>query len=276
MSNLSDVYFDSFKLDKLSSSKKYSKKEIVDHNRNSTKNDKRVKKKTQKKPRRFSRPVDYFEYSQSVDQLDDIEEQIDLIIFNNKLKKIESEFKSRVPTIIKYCANQISGCSGTDRDILYRHLVACGCYCDWDSYIICDYCINFGNMRYIKDLKNTHYLAKELKKNINFKSSLFWTMNNNLPSIAPYNSYIIKLLDLNEWRFYHFGTYNINLKFWNKDNWLKIKRKSLIIKLRNYLILRGICFYWLEQSQKRFYQPNGRQRIQDRETFEKDFFHHFS
>lgn len=275
MSSLSDVYFDSFKLDKPIDSKNYSKKQIIDFDKDGFKKDRRQKKKTQKKARRFSRPVDYFEYSQSVDQLDDIEEQIDLIILNNRLEKIESEFKSRVPTIIKYCANQIFWCSAIDRNILYRHLVARCCYCIEDSYIACDYCCDFDWNKYCnKDLKkNIYMLATELKKNINFKSSLFWTMDNNLPSIATYNSYIKNLL-VDDYYYEDIYYYGINLNyliFWNNDNWLKIKRKSLIIKLRNYVILRVISFYWLEQSQRRFYQLNGRQRILDRQRFINEF-----
>ena len=127
MSSLSDVYFDSFKLDKPIDSKNYSKKQIIDFDKDGFKKDRRQKKKTQKKARRFSRPVDYFEYSQPEYELDNFQEQIDLIIFNRRLEKIESEFKSRVPTIIKYCANQIFWCSAIDRNILYRHLVARCC-----------------------------------------------------------------------------------------------------------------------------------------------------
>ena len=83
----------------------------------------RQKKKTQKTSR-FTRPIEIFEYSQSEYELDNFQKQIDFIIFNKRLEKIESEFKSRVQTIIKYCTNQIYRCSATDIDILYIQLRA--------------------------------------------------------------------------------------------------------------------------------------------------------
>jgi len=267
MNEVVDIAIDTFKFDKK-----------INKPLRHTKKEKRrlqevYKQEKKKKLKRFDRPVEQFYDDYVIDDDKNAEDDIRNIyemLFDRETREVSDHYDVILPILIMYCAKRISGCSFSSRAVIHHYLCS-GYYCELcrRNSFICIWCLCDSERKHFQCKSDLKTLIVDLKEKINCESKFFWTLNNSLLSdfhIFVYNNVIEDCYYDGE----RSDLIDKLMGFW-KYNWPKIKIKSLWFKIKNYILFRSTALYWLEQSQKKHYQIDGKQRKEDMKKFSEDF-----